>query len=157
MIESSAAFRTPTARGNNAVRPQAATTSSRAWVSAKRARSDATTNVQLSAISSAPVTHAPLTAQTTGVAVARSVAPGLVAARTAVPAATSLKSTPALNTGSTAVTMIARVPSSASASSTSSQNRARMAAVSAFLTSGRLIVIVRTPSSSSTRRLSSAT
>ena len=103
------------------------------------------------------MTHAPFTAQTTGVVVARSVAPGLVAARTAVPAATSLKSTPALNTGSTAVTMIARVPSSASASSTSSQNRARMAEVSAFLTSGRLIVIVRTPSSSSTRRLSSAT
>ena len=70
-------------------------------MSAKRARSDATMNVQLSASSSAPVTHAPFTAHTTGVAVARSVAPGFVAARhaTAAPAATSLKSTPALNTG----------------------------------------------------------
>ena len=35
-------------------------------MSAKRARSDATMNVQLSASSSAPVTHAPLTAHTTG-------------------------------------------------------------------------------------------
>ena len=66
------------------------------------------------------------------------------------PAATSLKSTPALNTGSTAVTTTARRDSSASASSMSSQKRVRMAAVSAFLTSGRSIVIVRTPSRSST-------
>ena len=127
-------------------------------MSAKRARSDATMNVQLSASSSAPVTHAPLTAHTTGVVAARSVAPGFV--RTTgepEPAATSLKSTPALNTGSTAVTMTARIASSASASSISAQNSARIAAVSAFLTSGRLIVIVRTPSASSTSSSSSAT
>ena len=117
VIESSAAFRTPTARGNNAVRPHTATTSSpRVGVGEARPlrRHDeraAQRDLQR------PVTHAPLTAHTTGVVAARSVAPGLAAARTAVPAATSLKSTPALNTGSTAVTMIARVPSSASASS----------------------------------------
>ena len=113
-------------------------------------------NVQLSASSNAPVTHAPLTAHTTGVLTARSAAPGLDDEARPVPAATSLKSTPALNTGSTAVTMIARVPSSASASSTSAQNSVRMAAVSAFLTSGRLIVIVRTPSASSTTSSSTA-
>ncbi len=123
-------------------------------MSAKRARSDATTNVQLNAISSAPVTQAPFTAHTTGVVIARSVFPGLRLGHPAVPAATSLKSTPALNTGSTAVTMTTRVAASASASSISSHRRVRIAAVSAFLTSGRLIVIVRTPSASSTIRSS---
>src|SRR5437899_1381537 len=108
--------------------------------------------VQLNASSSAPVTQAPLTAHTTGVVTARSAAPGFAAAPLPwpVPAATSLKSTPALNTGSIAVTITARVRSSASACATSSQKRARMAAVNAFLTSGRLMVIVRTPSTSST-------
>ncbi len=102
------------------------------------------------------MTHAPLTAHTVGVVAARSVAPGLVDEARPVPAATSLKSTPALNTGSTAVTMIARVASSASASSISAENSVRMAAVSAFLTSGRLIVIVRTPPASSTTSSSTA-
>jgi hypothetical protein len=53
-------------------------------VSANRARSDATTNDELSAISSAPDTHAPFTAQITGVLIARSARPGLTANRASV-------------------------------------------------------------------------
>ena len=54
-----------------------ATTPKRACVSAKRARSDAMIRVELSAISSPPETHAPLTAQITGLLMARSARPGL--------------------------------------------------------------------------------
>jgi len=79
VIDISLALRTPTARGSSAVRPHAATTPSRAWVSAKRARSDATTNDELRASSRPPLTHAPFTAQITGVAMARSALPGLTA------------------------------------------------------------------------------
>ena len=149
--------------GSSAVSPHAATTPSRAWVSAKRARSDATMNVQLSASSSAPVTQAPLTAQTTGVVTARSVAPGFVPRfdgdAVPDPAATSLKSTPALNTGSTAVTMIARASRRRRRPPRSARRTPRHASrpSSAFLTSGRLIVIVRTPSASSTSSNPSAT
>ncbi len=79
MIDISDALRIPTARGSSAVRPQVATTPKRAWVSANRARSDAMTNVELSAISNPPDTHAPLTAQITGLLIARSARPGLFA------------------------------------------------------------------------------
>ena len=71
VIDISRALRSPTARGSSAVSPHPGTTSSRAWVSANRARSDATTKVQLSAISSPPETHAPFTAQIVGVIEAR--------------------------------------------------------------------------------------
>ena len=122
-------------------------------MSAKRARSDATMNVQLSASSSAPVTHAPLTAHSTGV-VARPECRARVAGRSGEPRA----GRHLLEVDPGAEHRIDRgdddqrpgSASSASASSISAQNRARIAAVSAFLTSGRLIVIVRTPSASST-------
>ena len=163
VIDISRALRVPTARGNNAVSPQVATTPSRAWVSAKRARSDATTNDDESAISSPPDTHAPFTAAITGVVMARSALPGLIAncasnafhGLAVSPDAISLKSTPALNTGSTAVSTTERMPGSSSASDNNAHSRTRMAVVSAFFASGLLSVIVRIPWLSSTRRWSS--
>ena len=128
-------------------------------------------NEQLSAISSAPVTQAPLTAPITGVSMLRSASPGLVVGTDPAPepdsrsgtepdsrsgtepaSATSLKSTPALNTGSTAVSTTTSTVSSVSASARSAHRSSRIARVSAFFTSGRSMVTVRIPSRSSTRR-----
>ena len=119
------------------------------------------TNVELNAISSPPDTHAPLTAQITGLLMARSARPGLFEnsgsdgfAGASPACATSLKSTPAVNTGSTAVITTTRTPASCSALESSVHNPSRIDLVSAFFTSGRSIVIVRIPSSSATRRCS---
>ena len=68
---SSTALRMPTARGNSALIPHAGNRPIWACVSAKVARSEAMMRSRLSASSNAPVTHAPLTASTTGLPTAR--------------------------------------------------------------------------------------
>ena len=68
-----------------------------------------------------------------------------------------LVSLPALKTGSVAPMTTALVPGSCSASDSSSQRRNRIAVVSAFFASGRLMVMVRMPWPSSTSRWVSLT
>ena len=145
VIDISRALRRPTA-AERALRPHPATTFSRACVSAKRARSDAIANVQLNAISSAPETHAPFTAAIVGVMQARSAAAGSgrsaqsTGRRTAGVAPVeplgcidSLKSTPALNTGSVAVITTPWTSGSASASAIRSMNTARIGRIERVL------------------------
>ena len=60
MVESSLARRNPTASGSSTVRPQPGMIPTRAWVSANRARSDATRKSQASASSKPPVMATPL-------------------------------------------------------------------------------------------------
>ena len=113
-------------------------------------------NEDESATSRPPDTQAPLTAQITGLVIDRNALPGLTAncaskafhLRAKLPVEASLKSTPAVKTGSTAVTMTARMSEACSASESNAQNRSRIAIDMAFLASGRLKVIVRIPSSS---------
>ncbi len=82
-MDISRALRIPTALGSRAVNPHVGTASSSAWVSAKLARSEATTNEALRAISSPPETQAPFTAAMTGVVIARRARPGLAVKRAA--------------------------------------------------------------------------
>ena len=72
-------------------------------------------NEQLSAISSAPETHEPLTAQMTGVRIARSALVGVMSSGptdSPDPGTSCLKFTPAENTGSIAVSTTTRTRSS---------------------------------------------
>jgi hypothetical protein len=64
----------------------------------------------------------------------------------------SLKSTPALNTGSTAASTTADTDTSRSAAASSWHSSVRIAPFNAFLASGRSISIVRTDPSSVTLR-----
>ena len=66
----SRARRTPMAWGSSTVRPQPGMTPTRAWVSPKRARSEATRKSQASASSKPPVMATPLTAPMTGLVIA---------------------------------------------------------------------------------------
>ena len=137
----------------------------RAWVSPNVARSDATITSHDSAISSAPVKQAPLTAAITGVRTARSAEPGLppatAAARWAAgiepgtasaasPEAISPRSTPAENAGSVPVSTTAATSGSPSTSPARRISSSRMARRSALRLSGRCSVIVRMPSRVST-------
>ena len=83
MVESSLARRNPTASGRSTVSPQPGMIPTRAWVSAKRARSDATRKSQASASSKPPVMATPLIAPITGVSMSGN---GPVAARPPVAA-----------------------------------------------------------------------
>ena len=153
VIDISRAARMPTARGSSALSPQAGVTFRRAWVSANLALSDATMNDELSAISSPPATHAPFTAQMTGVRMARSARPGFTVNRRCLGSKagfTSVKSTPAVNAGSVPVRITAFTAASWSAVSSNSHSSRRIATVSALRDSGRLNTTVRMPLSSST-------
>ncbi|CNW51802.1 Uncharacterised protein [Mycobacterium tuberculosis] len=107
---------------------------------------------QYSASSSPPVTAAPLIAPITGLVMAghRGEMSG-----SAVCPASSLRSSPAQNTGSAPVRMTTSMSSSASASANAAKNRSRSAAESALRDCGRLRVRVRTRSSVSISRMSS--
>ena len=112
-------------------------------------------NEQLSATSSAPDTQAPLTAQMTGFRIARIAAAGVRAdgpPASSGPRSRLLKSTPALNTGSTPVSTIAVTVSSASAAANAARSSARSGPCIAFFDSARSMVRTRTPSRCSVRR-----
>ena len=69
MSDISLARRTPIDWGRSTESPPPGSTPTRAWVSPKRARSDATRKSHCSASSKPPVTAAPLTAPITGLVI----------------------------------------------------------------------------------------
>jgi hypothetical protein len=124
----------------------------RAWVSAKLARSDATRNVHCSATSSPPVTAGPLIAPMTGLPMtgkkrnrplpARSgPSPGARGAAVGgVCPDTSFRSTPAQNAEPAPVRMTASTPGSESAAVNASHSAWVSARLSALRAAGRLSV-----------------
>ena len=185
MVDISLARRTPMAAGSSTVRPQPGMMPTRAWVSAKRARSEATRKSQARATSKPPVIATPLIAPMTGVAMvgngplslaspgvalppspsARLLLPPTAALPTAPasdsasgpPAASSLRSMPAQKAGSAPVRTMARTSSRSSSSWRVVGSAFRSARLSALRASGRLSVTVATGPSISTSTMSSGT
>ena len=158
----SLARRTPTAWGSRTVRPQPGWIPTRACVSAKLARSEATRKSQLSASSNPPVTATPLMAPMTGLETGRKgshprssrVSPPR---RRGPSPPSSLRSTPAQKAGSAPVRMMTSTDSSRSRLSMAVGRAPRRAAFNAFRTAGRLRVTVATRRDTSTSRISSTT
>ena len=159
MVDSSLARRTPTASGSRTVRPQPGMIPTRAWVSAKRARSEATRKSHASASSKPPVMATPLIAPITGrghrreraraagVSARPSLGSAPVSLRAASPpAASSLRSSPAQNAGSAPVRTMAATSSRASSSRSVVGIALRSSRFSALRASGRLSVTVATGS-----------
>ena len=133
----------------------------RACVSAKRARSEATRKSHVSATSKPPVTAAPLMAPITGLLVSgkgRISASASLATtwRTSRSVLRLLRSTPAQKAGSAPVSTMASTSSRASQAAIASGSAAVSAGSSALRASGRLRVTTATPSLTSIRTTSSA-
>ena len=141
----------PTFCGSRTLRPQVGNNPTRAWVSAKRARSEPIRMSQYSASSSPPVTAAPLMAPITGLLIGGHL--GEISGNSVV-SPSSLRSKPAQNTGSAPVRITTSTPSSASASRRAAKNCVRSAFDNALRDSGRLSVRVRTRSPVSMSRMS---
>ncbi len=155
----SLARRWPTASARSTVSPQPGMMPTRAWVSAKRARSDATRKSHVSATSKPPVTAAPLTAPMTGFVVSgngrmSSSSPATMCF-TSESLPSDLRSTPAQNAGSAPVSTMASTSSRASHAAIASGSAAVNAGSSALRAAGRLRVTTATRSATSTRITSS--
>ena len=144
------AMPTPTFCGRRTLSPQVGSSPTLAWVSANLARSEAIRMSQYSASSSPPVTAAPLIAPITGLPIGGHL--GEMSGSSVV-FPSSLRSSPAQNTGSAPVTMTTSTASSFSASRRAAKNWPRSAADSALRDSGRLNVMVRTRSVVSMSRM----
>ena len=107
------AIPTPTFCGSRTESPHVGRSPTRAWVSANRACSDAIRMSQYKAISSPPVTAAPLIAPITGFDIGGHL--GEMSGSSVV-SPSSLRSSPAQNTGSAPVMMTTSTASSFSAS-----------------------------------------
>src|SRR5215207_9910614 len=152
----SRARRWPIASASSTVSPHPGMIPTRACVSAKRARSDATRKSQVSATSKPPVTAAPLTAPITGLVVTgkgriSSSASLATTWRTSESLLRLLRSTPAQNAGSAPVRTMASTSSRASHAAIVSGSAAVRAGSSAFRASGRLRVTTATRSLTSVR------
>src|SRR5689334_5119008 len=142
----------PTASGSRTDRPQPGSTPTRAWVSAKTARSEQMTMSQLSTSSSPPVTAAPFTAAITGLLTGAHgpVPPDAAPRRTDACWPISFRSTPAQKAGSVPVRMTDRTSSSASTVAIAPPSRVSSSPLIALRDAGRLSVIVAiAPSTSS--------
>src|ERR1700754_2183182 len=142
----------PTFWGNRTDSPQVGSNPTLAWVSAKRACSDAIRMSQYSANSRPPVTAAPLIAPITGLFIGGHCGE---MSGSSVESPSSLRSSPAQNTGSVPVRMTTSTSSSTSASVSAPKNRSRSAEDSALRDCGRFRVRVRTRSSVVISRMSS--
>ena len=143
-------------------RPQPGVMPTLAWVSAKRALVDAIRMSHASASSNPPVMATPLIAPMTGIGISLKAKTGLVAASRSLAgprpdSPSSLRSRPAVKARSPApVTIRAWMLRSSLTSWQAAQSSLRNAFDNAFIASGRLSVIVATPSllSSSTKAIS---
>src|SRR3984957_13567001 len=142
----------PTFCGNRTLSPHVGSRPTRAWVSANRACSDAIRMSQYSVSSSPPVTAAPLIAPITGLV--NGGQRGEMSGRADCPPS-SLRSSPAQNTGSVPVRMTTSTASSVSASARAAKNWSRSAADNALRDCGGFKVRVRTRSSVWINRMSS--
>src|SRR5271163_1866769 len=142
----------PTFCGNRTLSPHVGSRPTRAWVSANRACSDAIRMSQYSVSSSPPVTAAPLIAPITGLV--NGGQRGEMSGSADCPPS-SLRSSPAQNTGSVPVRMTTSTASSVSASARAVKNWSRSAADNALRDCGRFRVRVRTRSSVWINRMSS--
>src|SRR6476469_3113589 len=115
--------------GSRTDSPQVGSSPTRAWVSAKRACSEAIRMSQYSASSSPPVTAAPLMAPITGLVIGGHC--GEISG-SCDESPSSLRSRPAQNTGSVPVTMTTSTSSSATASRSAPKKRLRRSADNAF-------------------------
>ena len=141
----------PTFCGSRTLKPQVGSNPTRAWVSANLARSEAIRMSQYSASSRPPVTAAPLMAPITGLVIGGHF--GEMSGNSVV-SPSSLRSSPAQNTGSAPVKITTSTPSSASASRSAAKNCLRNALERALRASGRFRVSVRTRSPVSMSRMS---
>ena len=136
----SRARRWPIASASSTVSPHPGMMPTRACVSAKRARSEATRKSHVSATSKPPVTAAPLTAPITGLAVSGN---GRISSsslrtmwRTSESVVSAFRSTPAQNAGSAPVSTMASTSSRASHAAIVSGSAAVSAGLSALRDSG---------------------
>src|SRR2546425_1776785 len=156
----SRAFRSPTAWGRRAVSPPPGWTPTRAWVSPKAARSEATRKAHWRASSRPPVTAGPLTAPMTGVFIPPTTHHGEpLGSRTEADgrplAPASRRSSPAQKAGSAPVRTTARTSGSSSAAWKASTSRSMSSEERALRAAGRLSVSVRMPPAVSTSRTGS--
>src|ERR1700752_4232986 len=133
----------PTFCGRRTDKPQVGSNPTRACVSAKRACSDAIRMSQYRANSRPPVTAAPLIAPITGLFIGGHCGE---MSGSSVESPSSLRSSPAQNTGSVPVRMTTSTSSSASASRSAPKKRLRSSLDNALRACGRFSVRARTRS-----------
>ncbi len=145
----------PTARGSRALIPQAGHMPHLAWVSPSFASSAATIRSQPSTISSAPVKQKPFTLAITALGTVWMASISALAGSWRIDpndpssnltSSSALRSTPAEKARPAPVNTMIPTASSAAAASTACRISSSMLGVSAFRTSGRLNVMVATPS-----------